>query len=121
MHKRTGLLTVITLCLLPCLSSCTSGDWPTWRHDASRSGASEEALPAELHLQWTRKLPAPLPAWPNEPRLHFDASYEPIVAGKMLFVSSPNDGSVAAYDTETGARRWRFFTEGPVRFAPVAW
>jgi outer membrane protein assembly factor BamB len=78
-------------------------------------------LPDRLHLQWTRALPPIQLAWPNEPRLHFDASYEPVAAGKLLFLSSPNEGTVAAYDTETGEQRWRFFAEGPVRFAPVAW
>jgi outer membrane protein assembly factor BamB len=41
--------------------------------------------------------------------------------GKTLFLGSPNDGSVTAFDTETGEERWKFYTEGPVRFAPVAW
>jgi len=95
------------------------GDWPTWRHDASRSGVSAEELPAQVHLLWRRDLPAPRLAWPNEPRLHFDASYEPVVSGARLFLGSPNDGSVRAFDTATGEERWRFRTEGPVRFAPV--
>ena len=96
-------------------------DWPMWRSEATRSGASPDTLPASLHLQWVRDLPAPLLAWPNEPRLHFDASYEPVVLGHRLFLGSPNDGSVAAFATDTGAEQWRFYTEGPVRFAPVAW
>jgi outer membrane protein assembly factor BamB len=28
---------------------------------------------------------------------------------------------VTAYDTETGAEKWRFYTDGPVRFAPVVY
>ena len=98
-----------------------AGDWPTWRHDARHSAACDESLPAQLHLQWTRKLPAAMLAWPNEPRLHFDACYEPVALGKTLVVGSPNDGSVTALDTETGAVQWKSFTDGPVRFAPVAW
>lgn len=97
-----------------------SADWPMWRNDVLRSGASPEALPAELHLQWTRRLPAPLPAWPNESRLHFDASYEPVVLGSRMFVGSMVDGSVAALDCASGDELWRFYTNGPVRLAPVA-
>ena len=41
--------------------------------------------------------------------------------GKRLFLSSPNDGSVTAYDTETGEEKWKFYTEGPVRCAPACW
>ncbi len=103
------------------LGLARAADWPMWRGDASRSGATAEALPAELHLRWVRKLPPPRPAWPNEPRLHFDASHEPVVLGKTLFLASANDGTVTAYSTETGERLWWFLANGPVRLAPVAW
>ncbi|MHC4702110.1 MAG: outer membrane protein assembly factor BamB family protein, partial [Planctomycetota bacterium] len=29
--------------------------------------------------------------------------------------------TITAIDTETGAEKWKFHTDGPVRFAPVAW
>jgi len=92
-----------------------------WRCDANRSAASPEELPGGLRVQWVRKLPEVQTAWPNEPRLHFDSCYEPVAMGRLLFVGSPNDGSVAAFDTRSGRETWRFYTEGPVRFAPVAW
>ena len=97
-----------------------AADWPMWRNDVLRSGSTSEELPAELHLQWTRQLPAPVPAWPNESRLQFDASYEPIVLGSHMYVGSMNDGSVRALDCKTGRERWCFYTNGPVRLAPVA-
>ncbi len=121
--KRPGVIVAVmgtvyfVLAVLPAAAS----DWPMWRNDAARSGASADALPEVLHLQWSRPLPAITPAWPNEPRLHFDKAYEPIVAGQLVLVGSPLDGSVTAYETATGEPRWKFFTEGPVRFAPVAW
>ncbi|MFH1922493.1 MAG: PQQ-binding-like beta-propeller repeat protein, partial [Planctomycetota bacterium] len=96
-------------------------DWPQYRHDASRSAASEESLSASLHLAWTREMPAPRPAFPTEIRLRYDATYEPVVLGKTMFVPSMVTDSVTALDTETGQERWRFFAEGPVRLAPVAW
>lgn len=34
--------------------------------------------------------------------MQFDPCYEPVVMGETLFIGSPNDGSVRAYDTETG-------------------
>ena len=37
-----------------------------------------------------------------------------------MFVPSMVTDSVTALDTETGQERWQFFTEGPVRLAPVA-
>jgi len=97
-------------------------DWPMWRMHPQRDAASPEQLPAELNLQWVRELVPPKPAWPaSQNRLQFDASYEPIVTGKTIFVGSMASDSVTAYDTETGAEKWRFYCDGPVRFAPVAY
>ncbi|TVS20336.1 MAG: hypothetical protein EA424_04530 [Planctomycetaceae bacterium] len=98
-----------------------AGDWPQFRYDAGRTAASPHSLPDQLKLRWTRALPAPRPAYPNEIRLAFDASYEPVVLGDTMFVPSMVTDSVTALDTGTGEERWCFFAEGPVRFAPVAW
>lgn len=95
-------------------------DWPTWRYDVSRSAVSAQKLPEELHLQWVRKYPRVKPAFGTR-RLQFDAGYEPVVMGKTLFAGSPSNDSISAIDTETGAEKWKFYTDGPVRFAPVAW
>jgi len=107
----TGLMTAPVL----------SGDWPQFRCDAGRTAASPQDLPDNLQLRWTRRLPAPRPAFPHELRLAYDASYEPVVLGGTMFVPSMVTDSVTALDTETGGQRWRFIAEGPVRFAPVAW
>jgi outer membrane protein assembly factor BamB len=103
------------------VSAVQGADWPQYRFDTSRSASSPQGLPPELSLRWVRKLPAPRPAFPGEVRLRYDASYEPVVLGQSMFVPSMIDDSVTALDIATGAERWRFFTEGPVRFAPVAW
>jgi len=96
-------------------------DWPQFRYDAGRTAASPEQLPVDLHLEWIRELPTPRPAFPDEVRLRFDVSYEPIVVGKTMFVPSMVTDSITALDTETGSERWRFFAEGPIRFAPAGW
>ena len=97
-----------------------AADWPMWRGDVLRSGVSADALPDRLDLQWTREFSPPMPAWPNEARLHFDTSYEPVVLGSRMFVGSTVDGSLIAVDTSSGEELWRFYTNGPVRLAPVA-
>jgi len=126
--KRCLLRLVLLLvwCGLLSGSLVSAGDWPMWRHDASRSGASPHGLPEELHLQWLRTFPPPAPAWPfdgagNSRKLNFDWSYEPIVSGKTLFVGSSRSDTLTAIDTETGRVKWTFFADGPVRLAPVAW
>ena len=95
-------------------------DWPMWRGDANRSASTDEQLPAKLSLTWSRQLPALKPAWPEDPRLQFDAHYEPVVMGSTMFVSSSRSDSLTAIDTSTGAERWKFYAEGPVRLAPIA-
>jgi PQQ-like domain len=107
--------------ILVVTETCSAADWPMWRADAQRSGAVGEPLADQLHLQWVRPLPRRRVAWPNETRLQFDASYEPVVLGKRMFVASSTDGSVTAIDTESGNQIWQFYSEGPVRLAPVAW
>jgi outer membrane protein assembly factor BamB len=100
------------------------GDWAMWRHDGRRSATTDEKLAETLHLQWVIELPRTRPAWPKQAArgfMSFDVSYKPIVLGKRMFVGSPNDHSVRAWDTDTGKQLWRFFADGPVRFAPVGW
>jgi alpha-tubulin suppressor-like RCC1 family protein/chitodextrinase len=99
-------------------------DWPMYRRDESRTATTPMTLPGTLNLQWVRELPVLTPAWvPGTSRSdsEFDRGYEPIVLGKMMYVSSNKSDSVTAYNTDTGALVWRFFAGGPVRFAPVAW
>ena len=93
-------------------------DWPTWRADAERSATTAEKLAPKLHLQWTRDLGPQTPAW-SEPRLNFDDRYQPIVAGNLLYVASSRTDSVTAFATATGEVAWRFFANGPIRFAPA--
>ena len=117
---KAAIVAAILLRFSP--ASALAGDWPMWRYDAGHTAACEHALPARLRLQWARELPAPRPAWPaSQAKLQFDASYEPVAAGQSLFVPSMVNDSVTAYDTRTGAEKWRFYADGPVRFAPVVW
>jgi len=110
------------LCLCAGLGAAHgAGDWPTWRYDVNRSAASAMGLPGELHLQWQRELPTPKPAFVHDPRMCVDTSYEPVVMGDRIFVPSMVADTVTAFEVETGAEEWKFFADGPVRFAPVAW
>jgi outer membrane protein assembly factor BamB len=112
-------LSVILVVIAPL--AARGGDWPQWRYDAQRSAASPDELPAKLSLHWVRELPPLKPAWPDQPKMQFDAAYEPIVVGQRLIIGSSHDDSVTAYDTRTGGELWTFFADGPIRFAPLAW
>ena len=105
---------------VPSANRASAADWPMWRHDAARSGASPAVFPDELHLQWTLQLQEPMPAWPeSQPKLNFDRFHEPVVSGQHLLLSSTVSESVCAFNTRTGRREWVSLTDGPVRFAPA--
>lgn len=97
-------------------SRADDDDWPLWRRDPERTGSSPAALPHPLRLQWVRELPPPRPAWPDQPRLPFDAVDEPVAAGGLLFVGSSRTDRLFAIDARTGDLRWSCFADGPVRF-----
>lgn len=98
-----------------------AADWPMWGCDASRGFASPEPLPEQLTLRWTRQLPAQRPAWPaSQEKLQHDRTYHPIIVGGRVIVGSTVNDAVTAYATETGDEAWRFYTDGPIRFAPAA-
>ena len=93
-----------------------------WRADAARRGTSSAQLPDKLFLQWTLELPKPDTAWPaDQEKLQFDRLYEPVLAGKKLFVGSMVSDKISAFDTDSGKELWRFYTGGPVRFSPAIW
>ncbi len=119
MQRNVGMRAILIVLLLPVFAQ-DKNDWPTWRRNPERSGKTGVALPDPLQPLWTRVLPPLTPAYRN-PRLQFDRGYEPIAAGRTLFVASSRNDRLTAYDTETGEEKWRFYAEGPLRFAPVAW
>lgn len=94
-------------------------DWPIWRYDAGHTGVSPQKLPEELSLQWTLELPRIAQAWPDDGRLEFDIAYEPIIAADTLYLGSPHNDAIMAFYAASGAEKWRFYTDGPVRFAPA--
>ena len=112
----------IGLMALP--SRAAGADWPQWRYDAGRTAGSPAELPAALALHWVREYPPLEPAWEdavNRDRMPFDRVYEPVVAGRMMFVGSNSTDTLTALDTRTGRELWRFYAEGPVRLPPAAW
>src|SRR5262245_39049771 len=118
-----GLLPRLASCLLALILPplATASDWPAWRYDAARTASSPQRLPVGLYPQWSRKLPPPRGAWPDQPAMQLDTVYEPIVLGQRLLVGSSVHDTVTAYDTDTGKELWRFHTDGPIRYAPAGW
>jgi outer membrane protein assembly factor BamB len=116
-------LTLPLFAVLLLAQPALSADWPTFRHDAARSGAAEETIAPPLALEWTfRPIHPPKPAWPKPgeevARMHADNAFHATVANGIACFGSSVDNRVYAVDTEDGEIRWAFTTEGPVRFAP---
>ena len=96
-----------------------AADWPQWRHDANRSGATAQEGPAGPGLLWRIELDYPDPAYDHQYRMCADVAYAPVAGEGLLFVPSNVTDQVVAYSLQTGAAKWRFITEGAVRLAPV--
>ena len=80
-------------------------DWPTFRHDAARSGASPEAVEPNLSIAWKTKLDDKLTA--------------PVAAGGRVFVAKSDAHTVYALDAKDGNVLWQFTAAGRVDSPPT--
>lgn len=110
-----------------------AGEWATFRGDVQRSGISKETLTLPLRQSWTH-VPAqePIPAWPEAAKtnyailygplqsaLTFDHAFHAVANDDSVYFGSSSEDAVFCLDAATGAERWRFVTEGPVRLPPA--
>ena len=82
-------------------------DWPTYRHDPARSGATKTAVPSALRPAWERELGGRLSSV--------------VVAAGKLFVASIDTHTVHALDAATGKPAWAFTAGGRVDSPPTIW
>ncbi|MFW6169562.1 MAG: LamG-like jellyroll fold domain-containing protein, partial [Planctomycetota bacterium] len=80
-------------------------DWPTYRHDGERRGATPAAMPAALKKSWRTSLSSPLSAV--------------TVAGDTAFVCEIDRHTVRAVDVESGGKRWTYVAGGRVDSPPT--
>ena len=112
----------LSLLSLPALARSAGADRPMYRGDSQRSAHVEQPLALPLALAWKHLAPLmPAPAWPRCGRLTFDHAFQVVAAGDRVLFGNSADGTVTALHAESGEVSWRFFTEGPIRFAPVIW
>jgi len=79
--------------------------WPTYRHDAGRSGATLSRLPDDLKPGWTRRLPGRLTA--------------PVISGGRVFVAAMDGHTLYALDALSGEVLWRFTAGGRIDSPPT--
>jgi outer membrane protein assembly factor BamB len=108
-------------------------DWYTFGADNHRGCVTDEKLELPLKESWvfitTRP---PEPAWPEpakqdffhhhynlRPTVTYDRAFQVVGTNDTIYFGSSADDKVYALDATTGRLRWTFFTEGPIRLAPV--
>jgi len=79
-------------------------DWPTFRHDAARSGSTDSPAPARLVMAWQKDLGARPTA--------------SVAVGETIYLADASH-EVVALDATTGNPRWRFTAEGRVDTPPT--
>jgi len=82
-------------------------DWPTFRHDAARSGATKAAVGPTLRQAW-------------QTRLGGDLTTLTVAAGKV-FVADKQSHAVHALDSGSGKIAWTYRPGGRVDSPPTYW
>ena len=82
-----------------------NSDWPTYRHDAARSGATASEVSAKLQAQWQTELGGRLT--------------QPVAASGRLFVADVDRHVVHAIDTESGKSLWNYVAGGRIDSPPT--
>jgi len=118
------------------VGSAVAEDWPTYMHDANRSGVTSESLGHNLVKAWVfPKILPPQEAWQDEAkkddsvstgsqrpfkeRTVFDRANHLAIVNGMVYIASATEHTVQCLDAVTGEVKWIFFAGGPVRMAPT--
>ncbi|MBX3420770.1 MAG: PQQ-binding-like beta-propeller repeat protein [Pirellulaceae bacterium] len=111
-------------------------DWPTYRHDQRRSGATVEQVDASrltVAWQWQSPLP-PAPAWPDAARWdayalvdgmksmrNYDPVFHPVVVGRRVYLPSNTDDTLRCLNLDSGQELWQYTVDAPIRIAPTVY
>jgi outer membrane protein assembly factor BamB len=80
-------------------------DWPTYRHDAMRTGTASSNINKSLRNSWQAEIGGKLTA--------------PVAAEGLVVVSSIEDHKVTAIDEASGRIKWQYLAGGRVDSAPT--
>jgi len=86
-------------------SSGSESDWPTYRHDAARSGTTRTRVPSKISVDWKVTLEGALTA--------------PVAAGGKVYVARSDAHTLYAMDMKTGKTLWQFTTDGRIDSPPT--
>ncbi len=80
-------------------------DWPTYRHDAARSGLAKTSVPSALKQAWQARLGGRLTS--------------PVVADGKLFVASVDAHTLYVLDAASGQQLWHYTAGGRIDSPPT--
>ena len=80
--------------------------WPTYRHDAARSGRSSTVVAAAVRQAWATQIPA-------------RAISSPVIAQGKVFVAAVDTHTIHAVDANDGKPIWRFTAGGRIDSPPT--
>lgn len=110
----------------PAVLSVNDADWPTYRHDAQRSGGSSAMVGNQVKVLWRYRPSGAVPYHsitnvPGMVRMTPDfLSTAPVTAAGLVWFGTP-DGQVRCVQADTGVERWRFATAGALFAPPTLW
>jgi len=88
------------------ISPTPASDWPSYRHDAQRSGHARTTVPDKPKLLWEARLTQPITP--------------PVVSAGRLLVAEKDAHQVVALDIAEGKVLWRFTAGGRIDSPPTA-
>ena len=90
---------------LNCGAGSHSGDWPTYRHDAARSGKTETQVGSKLKLGWRTKPGGNLTS--------------PVVANNRVFLASTDEHVLFSLQAQTGELLWQYSFDARIDSPPT--
>ncbi len=81
------------------------GDWPTYRHDAGRSGGTRSPVPVVLRRRWQADVGGKITS--------------PTACGGKVFVASVDQHRICAMDADSGEPMWHFTAGARVDSPPT--
>ncbi|UCD27788.1 MAG: PQQ-binding-like beta-propeller repeat protein, partial [Planctomycetota bacterium] len=86
-------------------SKASGDDWPTYRHDTTRSGHASTIVPNAVKQAWQTKLGGKLTS--------------PVVADKIVFVASIDTHTLHALDATSSKHLWEYVAGGRIDSPPT--
>ena len=96
-------------------------DWPTYRHDALRTGSTTAEAPEQLEGLWSARVGSPLDGrlaaeWDLKDGGRLSS---PVVAGSVAIAAATDEHRIVAVDSQSGKPLWTFTAGGRIDCPPT--